>query len=157
MFAHRGLEQLPSPSYLLFRDLLARPFARYRAGEEIPVKNAKGQSVKILYGEGDVEHMAHHAGALVEAGHHVEKAVGRQGVLNALGKGTFDLVILGPTLSKDDRHHLPYMVKKANEKTRVLVLHGSAHRHHEVDAAMDEPREVHPILDIIARLTSQPV
>ena len=121
------------------------------------MKNAKGQSVKILYGEGDAEHLAHHAGALAEAGHHVEKAIGRQGVQDALRKGSYDLVILGPTLSKDDRHHLPYMVKKANEKTRVLVLHGSGHRHHEVDAAIDEPREVHPILDIIARLTSQPV
>ncbi len=121
------------------------------------MKNTKGQSVKILYGENDAEHLSEHAAALEEAGHRVEKAIGRKGVQDALRSGTYDLVILGPTLSKNDRHHLPYMVKKANEKTRVLVLHGSAHMHHEVDAAMDEPRDVHPILDIINRLVSQPV
>ncbi len=121
------------------------------------MKNTKGQSVKILYGESDADHLAEHAAALQEAGHHVEKAIGRKGVQDALRSGTYDLVILGPTLSKNDRHHLPYMVKKANEKTRVLVLHGSAHMHHEVDAAIDEPRDVHPILDIINTLVQQPV
>lgn len=121
------------------------------------MKNTNGQSIKILYGEGNAEHLAEHAAGLQQAGHRVETAIGRKGVQDALRNGTYDLVILGPTLSKDDRHHLPYMVKKANEKTRVLVLHGSAHRHHEVDAAMDEPRDVHPILDIISRLVSQPV
>lgn len=121
------------------------------------MKNTKGQSVKILYGENDVEHLNEKSGALQEAGHQVQKAVGRKGVQDALRAGTFDLVILGPTLSKDDRHHLPYMVKKANGNTRVLVLHESGHRHHEVDAAIDDPRDVHPILDIINRLVSQPV
>ncbi len=121
------------------------------------MKTTKGQSVKILYGENDAAHLNEHASALQEAGHQVQKAIGRKGVQDALRSGTFDLVILGPTLSKDDRHHLPYMVKKANGNTRVLVLHESAHRHHEVDAAIDDPRDVHPILDIIARLTAQPV
>ena len=120
------------------------------------MKNTKGQSVKILYGENDAKHLDEHATALQDAGHQVQKAVGRKAVQDALRTGTFDLVILGPTLSKDDRHHLPYMVKKANGNTRVLVLHESGHRHHEVDAAIDDPRDVHPILDIINRLVSQP-
>jgi len=121
------------------------------------VKNTKGQSVKILYGENESEHLNEHASSLQEAGHQVQKAIGRKGVQDALRTGSFDLVILGPTLSKDDRHHLPYMVKKANGNTRVLVLHESGHRHHEVDAAIDDPKDVHPILDIIARLTAQPL
>ena len=37
----------------------------------------------------------------------------------------FDLVILGPTLTKNDRHHLAYMVKKAQPVTRAP---GHAHR-----------------------------
>ncbi len=121
------------------------------------MKTTKGQSVKILYGENDAEHLAEHAAALQEAGHEVSQVIGRKGVQDALRSGTYELVILGPTLSKNDRHHLPYMVKKANAKTRVLVLHGSAHTHHEVDAAIDEPRSVHPILDIINRLVQSPV
>ncbi len=121
------------------------------------MKNTKGQSVKILYGENESEHLNEHASSLQEAGHQVQKAIGRKGVQDALRTGSFDLVILGPTLSKDDRHHLPYMVKKANGNTRVLVLHESGHRHHEVDAAIDDPKDVHPILDIIARLTAQPL
>ena len=120
------------------------------------MKNTKGQSVKILYGENESEHLNEHASSLQEAGHQVQKAIGRKGVQDALRTGSFDLVILGPTLSKDDRHHLPYMVKKANGNTRVLVLHESGHRHHEVDAAIDDPKDVHPILDIIGRLTAQP-
>ena len=120
------------------------------------MKNTKGQSVKILYGENDVEHLNEKSSALQEAGHQVQKAVGRKAVQDALRADSFDLVILGPTLSKDDRHHLPYMVKKANCNTRVLVLHESGHRHHEVDAAIDDPRDVHPILDIINRLVGEP-
>ena len=57
----------------------------------------------------------------------------------------FDLVILGATLSKDDRHHLPYMVKKLNAGTKVLVMHAGTH-HHEVDGAVDPHPEhgAHP-------------
>ena len=72
-------------------------------------------------------------------------------VLEALRGGAFDLVILGATLSKDDRHHLPYMVKKANAATKVLVMHAGTH-HHEVDAAVDPTMSMHRILEKIAAL-----
>ena len=46
-------------------------------------------------------------------------------------------MILGPTLSRDDRHHLPYMVKKASATARVLVMHTDGSRHPYVDANTD--------------------
>ncbi len=70
-------------------------------------------NLKILYGESDSEVLDSQAVSIQEAGHQVEKAVGRKGVEEALHREPFDLVILGPTLTKNDRHHLPYMVKKA--------------------------------------------
>jgi len=66
-----------------------------------------------------------------------------------LGKGGFDLVVLGPTLSRNDRHHLPYMVKKAHAGTKVLVMHAGTH-HHEVDAAIDPNISMNRILEKIA-------
>jgi len=84
-----------------------------------------------------------------KAGHRVTTALNRQGVQEALRQGAFDLVILGATLSKDDRHHLPYMVKKAHAGTKVLVMHAGTH-HHEVDAAIDPSLSMHRILEKIA-------
>jgi len=66
-------------------------------------------------------------------------------------RDAFDLVILGPTLSRDDRHHLPYMVKKAHPGTKVLVMHAGTH-HHAVDAAVDPSMSMHRILEKIAAL-----
>jgi DNA-binding NtrC family response regulator len=88
---------------------------------------------------------------MTKAGHHVTTAVDRQGVQEALRSDAFDLVILGATLSKDDRHHLPYMVKKSHEGTRVLVMHAGTH-HHEVDAAIDPSLSMQRILEKIALL-----
>jgi DNA-binding NtrC family response regulator len=81
----------------------------------------------------------------------VTTALNRQGVQEALRRDAFDLVILGATLSKDDRHHLPYMVKKAHEGTKVLVMHAGTH-HHEVDAVVDPNISMHRILERIAAL-----
>ena len=89
-----------------------------------------------------------------KAGHHVTTAVGRQSVQDALKHDAFDLVILGSTLSKDDRHHLPYMVKKAHEGTKVLIMH-AASRHHEVDAAVDANTSMQIVLEKIARLMAE--
>ena len=55
----------------------------------------------------------------------------------ALKAAKFDLVILGSTLSRNDRHHLPYMVKKTNAETQVLVMHADGSRHPYVDACTD--------------------
>jgi DNA-binding NtrC family response regulator len=92
---------------------------------------------KLLYSEGDTEVLAAQTAVLQKSGYQVETASDRKSVLAALRQATFDLVILGPTLSKNDRHHLAYMVKKANQKTRVLVLHTDGERHPAVDANLD--------------------
>ena len=55
----------------------------------------------------------------------------------AIKKNSFDLVVLGATLTRNDRHHLPYMVKKASTETRVLVMHADGSRHPYVDACTD--------------------
>ena len=108
-------------------------------------------AIKILYGESDEEVQSTQAAEMKKAGHHVTTAIGRPGVLDALKRDAFDLVILGSTLSKDDRHHLPYMVKKSHEGTKVLVMH-AASRHHEVDASIDANTSMQFVLEKIARL-----
>jgi len=104
--------------------------------------------LKILYGEGDAEVLATQAVSIQKAGHQVETAVGRKGVDEAVRKGAFDLVILGPTLTKNDRHHLPYIVKKV-QPTRVLVMHTDGERHPAVDANIDTGRGM---ADVIAKI-----
>ena len=114
-------------------------------------KPATKPTIKILYGECDEKTLATQSAEMKKAGHHVTTALNRQGVLEELRRDAFDLVILGSTLSKDDRHHLPYMVKKAHEGTKVLVMH-AASRHHEVDAAIDANTSMQFVLEKIARL-----
>jgi DNA-binding NtrC family response regulator len=108
-------------------------------------------SIKILYGELDESTLSAQSGEMKKAGHQVTTAQNRQAVQEALRRDTFDLVILGATLSKDDRHHLPYMVKKAHEGTKVLVMHAGTH-HHEVDAVVDSNMSMQRILERIAAL-----
>ncbi len=115
-------------------------------------KPAHAATIKILYGESDEQTLSGQAAEMTKAGHHVTTALNRQGVQEALRQGAFDLVILGATLSKDDRHHLPYMVKKAHAGTKVLVMHAGTH-HHEVDAAVDPNISMNRILDKIAALS----
>ena len=107
--------------------------------------------LNILYGEGDTEVVTAQAAAMEKAGHQVTPAIGRKEVEAALKKGSFDLVILGPTLSRNDRHHLPYMAKKANSSSRVLVIHASG-KHPEVDAAIDSRDGDHVLLEALAGL-----
>jgi DNA-binding NtrC family response regulator len=111
--------------------------------------------LNILYGEGDIEVVTAQAVSMEKAGHHVTTAVGRKELEAALKQGAFDLVILGPTLTRNDRHHLPYMVKKAHEGTRVLVLHADGGRHPYVDAATDTGRSIESILETIASMMAQ--
>ena len=108
-------------------------------------------SIKILYAESDEKALATQTAEMTKVGHHVTTAVGRRAVQDALKGDAFDLVILGPTVSKEDRHHLPYMVKKAHEGTKVLVMHAGSH-HHAVDAAIDSNLSMHRILERIASL-----
>jgi DNA-binding NtrC family response regulator len=107
--------------------------------------------LKVLYSEGNAEVLTAHAVSLQNAGHQVESALGRQAVLDALQHGTFDLVVLGPTLTKNDRHHLAYKVKKANEQTRVLVLHSDGEHHPAVDANLDTGRSMQ---DVVAKIAA---
>ncbi|HEX9111832.1 MAG TPA: hypothetical protein VF845_10175 [Terriglobales bacterium] len=115
---------------------------------------ASKHTIKILYGECDEQVQSTQTEEMKKAGHHVTTALGRQAVQDALRRDAFDLVILGSTLTKDDRHHLPYMVKKAHEGTRVLVMH-AASRHHEVDAAVDANTSMQFVLEKIARLMAE--
>jgi len=107
---------------------------------------AKSGKLKILYGEGDAEVQATTAAAFEKAGHNVEKVIGRKAVEAALHKVAFDLVVLGPTLSRNDRHHLPYMVKKAQAETSVLVMHADGSRHPYVDACTDTGTSIEGVL-----------
>jgi len=113
-------------------------------------------TIKILYGECDEQVLATQAAEMKKAGHHVTTAVGRAGVQDALKRDAFDLVILGSTLTKDDRHHLPYMVKKAYQGAKVLVMHASS-RHHEVDASVDANTSMQFVLEKIARLMAEQI
>lgn len=107
---------------------------------------AKTGKLKILYGEGDSDAQVPTAAAFEKAGHTVEKVLGRKAVEAALRKGAFDLVVLGPTLSRNDRHHLPYMVKKVQAETSVLVMHADGSRHPYVDACTDTGTSIEMVL-----------
>jgi DNA-binding NtrC family response regulator len=107
---------------------------------------AKAAKLRILYGEGDAEVLARQGASMENAGHSVQQAVGRKAVQEALSKGSFDLVVLGPTLSRNDRHHLPYMVKKANAETSILVMHADGSRHPYVDACTDTGASLETVL-----------
>ena len=109
------------------------------------------RNAKILCGENDPEVLASEAAMLNKAGYQVTPATGRKEIEAALARERFDLVILGHTLTRNDRHHLPYMAKKSNESTRVLVLHFSGH-HHAVDKALDSRLGEKAVLEAIAEL-----
>src|SRR5215471_11940566 len=111
-----------------------------------------GAKLKILYGEGDAEVLAAQAVSIKKAGHDVATAEGRKGVTDALRSGQYDLVVLGQTLSRDDRHHLPYMVKKSHPGTRVLVMHTDGSRHPYVDANLDTGTSIEQLLAKISTL-----
>jgi len=102
--------------------------------------------LRVLYGEGDGETLKAQAAQMEKAGHAVQQAVGRKGVEEAIQKSVFDLVVLGATLSRNDRHHLPYMVKKASAETCVLVMHADGSRHPYVDACTDTGASLETVL-----------
>ena len=107
---------------------------------------AKAGKLTILYADGELEVLAAQATAMEKAGHSVHQAAGRKSAEGALRERTFDLVVLGPTLSRNDRHHLPYMVKKANPQTSVLVMHTDGSRHPYVDACTDTGASLETVL-----------
>ena len=92
-----------------------------------------------------MEVLAEQSVKIQQAGYQVTQAEGRQQVQEALRQGAFDLVILGPTLTKNDRHHLPYMVKKARPETKVLVTHTDGEGHHAVDPTLETGRSMNAL------------
>jgi len=110
--------------------------------------------LRILYGEGDGDVLTAQAAAMEKAGHIVQAAEGRKAVDEALKKSSFDLVVLGATLTRNDRHHLPYMVKKASTETSVLVMHADGSRHPYVDACTDTGASLETVL---ARIESMKI
>jgi DNA-binding NtrC family response regulator len=107
---------------------------------------------KVLYGELNEEVLSVQAESLQKAGYKVQTAVGRAGVLDALKRESFDLLVLGATLTRDDRHHLPYMAKKAQAGTRVLVMHTDGSRHPYVDGNIDTGESIERLLEKIGGL-----
>lgn len=105
--------------------------------------------LKILYGEGDGEVLVAQAAQFQKAGHTVQQAEGRKAVEAALKTGSFDLVVLGASLTRNDRHHLPYMVKKASSETNILVMHADGTRHPYVDACTDTGASMQNVLERI--------
>ena len=111
--------------------------------------------LKILYAEGEQEVLSAQSVTIEKAGHQVSQAEGRQQVLDALKREAFDLVILGPTLTKNDRHHLAYMVKKAKSGARVLVMHTDGEGHPAVDATLETGRSMNALLEKIVAMYPQ--
>lgn len=109
--------------------------------------------LRILYGEGDGDVLAQQAAAMEKAGHTVQQATGRKAVDEALKKSTFDLVVLGATLTRNDRHHLPYMAKKAHAEISVLVMHADGSRHPYVDACTDTGASLETVLSRIESMS----
>ena len=111
-----------------------------------------GSQGRILYCESDERVLAEESKMFERGGYSVERVQGRAACVLALQKGQYDAVVLGHTLTKDDRHHLPYMAKKSNEDMPVLVLHASG-KHPAVDHAMDSREGEKAVLAALASLT----
>jgi DNA-binding NtrC family response regulator len=103
-------------------------------------------SSKVLYSEMNEQVLSSGAKELQKAGFNVQTAVGRKAVQEALNTSKFDLVILGGTLSRDDRHHLPYMAKKADQSIKVVVMHTDGSRHPYVDGNIDTGEDMEHLL-----------
>jgi DNA-binding NtrC family response regulator len=112
---------------------------------------------KLLCVESNEQVLSEQIGLFTSAGYQVQSALGRKAAEQAVRASRFDIVVLGHTLSRDDRHHLPYMAKKANQDCAVLVLHASGH-HHAVDLSLDSRDGAHKVLEAVAELlATQPV
>ena len=114
------------------------------------------QKTAILYCEAEATVLSTQTKLFNKAGYAVVPISGRAAMESAVKAGGFDIVILGHTLTRDDRHHLPYMVKKSNPEARVVVLHASG-RHPAVDVTLDSRLGEKALLEAIAQAASEPV
>jgi DNA-binding NtrC family response regulator len=108
----------------------------------------------ILYVENDEKVLTTQGESLKKGGYAATQVVGRAAAEQALKQNSFDLLILGHSLSKDDRHHLPYKARKANEDMRILVLHASGN-HPAVDMATDSRQGPEAVLKAVSSLLAQ--
>jgi DNA-binding NtrC family response regulator len=108
----------------------------------------------VLYAENDKNTLSSQTEILQKAGFMVTQAIGRAAAEQQLKQAKFDLLVLGHTLSKDDRHHLPYKARKADENMRILVLHASG-KHPAVDIAMDSREGPEAILRAVSSLLAK--
>jgi DNA-binding NtrC family response regulator len=116
-----------------------------------PARVAAAAQGNILYGESDAAVLASESQVFEQAGYAVSRALGRAAIDQALKSGHYDMLVLGHTLNKDDRHHLPYMAKKSGRETQVLVLHASG-KHPAVDIALDSREGHEAVLKAMASL-----
>jgi DNA-binding NtrC family response regulator len=115
--------------------------------------SAKG---KILNCEGDTKVLVEEAQMFERNGYTVENAFGRAAAEQALLNGAYDIVVLGHTLHKDDRHHLAYKAKRSSSDTQVLVLHASG-KHPAVDMAIDSRQGEKAVIAALESLMQQRV
>lgn len=114
------------------------------------------ERIKILYAEGDHRCLDPLAKAFAKAGHQITQAVGRDEFVRLLSSGSFDVAVLGHSLTRDDRHHLPYMIHKSQPDAAILVLHASG-RHPAVDMSMDSRRGEQAVLAAVEELARRSV
>ena len=121
------------------------------ASAPAPAKPKAPAKAKVLYGECDPKVMAQQSALMESEGYEVRQVLGRRGVEEELRQGKYDVVILGHTMSRDDRHHLPYMAKKVNSDLLVMVIHASG-KHPQVDAVVDSRFGENALLECLAGL-----
>jgi DNA-binding NtrC family response regulator len=109
-------------------------------------------ALKVLYTELNEQVLSAGAEELQKAGFSVQTAMGRQAALDAINQSKFDFVVLGATLSRNDRHHLPFMAKKADQATKVVVMHTHGSGHHYVDANTETGESMDYLLRKISSL-----
>ena len=114
------------------------------------------QKTAILYCEADGAVLSTQTKLFKKAGYAVVPIESRAAMESAVKLGGFDIAILGHTLTRDDRHHLPYLVKKDNPAARVVVLHASG-RHPAVDVTVDSRLGERILLEAIAQAAAEPV
>jgi CheY-like chemotaxis protein len=125
-----------------------------RMSKAAPKSGQVSTQGRMLYCESQSDVLNAQSGIFEKAGYTVEHAVGRAAAEQALRNGNYDLVVLGHTLTKDDRHHLPYMAKKSGEETQVLVLHASG-KHPAVDCAIDSRDGERAVLAALTSLAEE--
>jgi hypothetical protein len=126
---------------------------------KIPPKSARvapAPKGRILNCESDGKVLIEQSKMFERIGYTVENAHGRTVAEQALLNGTYDIVVLGHTLHKDDRHHLAYKAKRSSSDTQVLVLHASG-KHPAVDIAIDSRRGEQAVIAALESLMQQRV